>query len=262
MTGENKVKEDDMTDMDQGSASAMDNSSSAPVESAEPVQSSPAPVNDNAERRFTQSDVNDIVGKVRSEARQRTPVNQGSAPDYQPQQQQYHSETNPNPGYGQSQDNMRQMMGEEFDRRTQEWAQQSQHAQQQQEAERVAQDFFTKIEAGKGDYPDFEEQMRDFEYGAIPDVVQLATQMDNTAAIMYELKKNPSNIGILKQLTDISPNLALAEMKNLSNSIKQNSGAQNYSAPNEPLSQMRASNQGMDSKGALTVADYKAKYRI
>jgi hypothetical protein len=51
-------------------------------------------------------------------------------------------------------------------------------------------------------------------------------------------------------------------MKRLSDSIKMNQNAGKYQSPNEPLSQLRPSNAGTGNQGALTVGDYKRKYRV
>ena len=92
--------------------------------------------------------------------------------------------------------------------------------------------------------------------------------VENTRDVMVELVNNPSKIGTIQNLIDIDlragrqPNLALAEMKRLSTALKANSKATQFRPPNDPLSQMQPSNAGTDNKGALTVSDYRRKYKV
>lgn len=259
-----------MTEMVNGDQSAT-NFASVPVTTS-PTPSQ-APV--ETERTFKQSEVNDLVGRAKSEAVDRykressiashNVSNQQQQQPYIPQnmQQQYQP-----PAYSASQDEIRRLAAEEAHRLRNEWIQDANRSAQEQDAQRIASEFFTKLESGKGKLDDFDKVLADVDLRSIPYHVQLANMVDNTAEVMYELAKNPSKIGAIQNLIDIDlragrqPKLAISEMKRLSQSIKDNEKAVNFKNPNEPLSQMRPSNAGTDNKGVLTASDYKRRYKV
>lgn len=243
-----------MTDMDNGSASTPESNvgQTGSVASAPAPSSTPAPQS----RTFTQSEVDDIVGRVRSETREREHNKYAqSQANYTPQQP-----TSQAPGY--SPDDIQKMVAEAAENKHNQWLEETQKYAQQQEAEKIAQNFYQKLQTGKEKYSDFDQKLQGMNFGAMPSTVQLAANMENTADIMYELNEHPEKIANIEQLAQINPSLAVKAMQQLSESIKTNQEAKQYQQPNEPLSQMKPSNQGMDNKGALTVADYKRKYRV
>ncbi len=257
MTGLTVAKERKMTEMEQGSVQSFDNSNnSVPVSSPSPAPQAPAT---SEERTFRQHEVNDLIGRAKSEAVERFKRESSLASH---QQQHQPSQINAQTTAGLSHDEVRRMAAEEAQRLRDQWIEEANVKSQQQDAQRIAGEFFQKIDAGKSKYQDYDSVMKDVDFGAIPHIVQVANMMENTADVMYELGKNPGKIGIIQQLLNISPSLAMAEMKKLSQSIKDNSEAQSFRHPNEPLSQLRPSNQGMDNKGALNVSDYKRKYLV
>lgn len=262
-----------MTDLVQGEGQNSGNSApAAPVNSPAPT---PAPR--EPERTFSQTEVNDVVGRAKSEAVERykretsvashnyTPPQ--NAPVAPPSQQPY-APHQPQQPAAQSEDRMRQLAAEEIQRQRNEWVTESHKNAQEQEAARIATDFFTKVNAGKANIPDFDTVMSNVDLGSIPYHVQLASMVDNTAEVMYELAKNPVKIGQLQTLIDIdmragrTPKLALAELQKLSQSIKDNAQASKQREPNQPLGQMRPSNAGTDSKGPLTASDYRRRYKL
>ena len=262
-----------MTDMDNGVQSSS-NFAPAPVSSPSQAQSAPT----ESERTFRQSEVNDLVGRAKSEAverykRESSLASHNSAqsaqaqtyqPAYQPQYQAPQAQQNI------SQDEVRRLAAEEAQRLRQEWIHENQRNVQQQNADRIASEFVNKVGIGEGGMAAFEKSMGEagINLGAIPYHVQLANMVDNTRDVMLELAANPAKIGQLQSLIDIdlragrTPALAMAEMKRLSQSIKDNASAKKFQAPNDPLSQLRPSNAGTGVQGALTTADYKRKYRI
>lgn len=249
------------TRMTENVVQGLDSSSGATLPQNAPVESSssvaqPAP---REERVFRQHEVNDIVGRAKAEAVDRFKRETSFASH---QQSPPATQITPQNTYGVSQDEIRRMAAEEAQRLRNEWVEEAQRNSQQQDAERVAKEFFQKLETGKVKHQDYDAVMKDMDFGAIPHIVQVANMMENTSDIMYELAKNPSKVAIVQQLIDISPNLAMNEMRRLSETLKNNTEAQNFRHPNEPLSQMRPSNQGMDKRGPLTVSDYKSKYIV
>jgi len=263
-----------MTEMVQGEGAG---SNFAPA----PVTTSPAPSSDSTERTFKQSEVNDLIGRAKSEAIERfkressvaSHTNPPQQQQYAPPAQQQPTHTPPQqplPYNGMSEQEYRRIASEEAQRSRSEWEQEQQRQAQEQNAQRIASEFFTKVGAGDGGMKAFETKLQSagIDLRAIPYHVQLANMVDNTKEVMEDLLDNPMKIGQLQNLIDIDlragrqPNLAMAEMKKLSQSIKDNAAGSRYRAPNEPLSQLRPSNAGTDNKGALTTADYKKRYKV
>lgn len=228
---------------------------------------SQAPV--ESERTFKQSEVNEIAARRATEAvdRYRRESSMASHQQNQQVQPQYNAPVQPQYN-GMSEQEFRRVAAEEAQKARDNWIQESNRTSQEQEAQKIASEFFTKIEAGKSNLPDFDKVMADIDLRSIPYHVTLANMVDNTADVMYELAKNPSKIGAIENLINIDiragrqPKLALSEIKRLSQSIKDNQQAAKFKSPNEPLSQMRPSNAGTDNRGALSVSDYKRKYRV
>ena len=136
---------------------------------------------------------------------------------------------------------------------------QKRYAEQlEQEVNQVATQYFGKMAQGKDLYEDFEAMTADFNPAEFPQLVFLANQMDNTPAIIYELRKNPGKLADLATLVERSPNLARSELGKLSESIKRNSDAkQNLQEAQDPLSRLKPSPVGTDN-GTKNVRDYKS----
>lgn len=249
-----------MTDVANGESQNL-SSNSLPV-SSQPVQSAPVD-----ERTFKQSEVNKLIGDAKLEAVERY-KRESSVASHQSTQHQSNYGTYPDqnrsmqqPQTNLSADEIRRMTAEEIQRSRNEWIQEAQRKAETQEAQRIATEFLTKLDSGKGKHEDFEKVVKEVDFGEVPMIAHLANMVENTADVIYELAKNPAKIATLQQLVSISPKLAISEMKRLSDSIKSNEQAAQYQSPNEPLSQRRPSNNGTD-RGPLTVKDYKARYKV
>lgn len=265
-----------MTEMGNGEVQSSSNFAPAPVSTPSSTSAPAAPA--ESERTFRQSEVNDLVGRAKAEAIERYKRDTSVAShNYQPQQQPagYQQPYQPQyqtpqqqPQQPRSDDDVRRLAAEEAQRLRNEWIQESHRSAQEQEGQRIASEFFTKLEASKANLPDFDKVMNDVDLRSIPYHVQLANMVDNTAEVMYEMAKNPSKIGQLQSLIDIDiragrhPKLALAEIKKLSQSIKDNAAGSKFQQPNDPLRPLPPSNAGTGNQGALSVRDYKAKYRV
>lgn len=220
------------------------------------------------ERTFRQSEVNDLIGRVKAEAVERykrdsSRASHQSQPNaYQPVQQtsQYN---------GMSENEFRRLAAEEAQKIKSELASESQRNMEEQHANRIASEFFSKVSVDDGK-ESFEKILNDsgIDLRTIPYHVQLANMVENTKEVMVDLINNPVKLGAIQNLIDIDlragrqPNMALREMKRLSDAIKSNKNASSYVPPNDPLSQMHPSNAGTDNKGALTAADYRRKYKV
>jgi FtsZ-binding cell division protein ZapB len=131
----------------------------------------------------------------------------------------------------------------------------------QREAQRLADEYHGRMSAGKSQFEDFDEIMADFNPAAFPNLVYLATQVDNTPAVMYELMKNPSKWATAAVLAERDPNAAQNMINRMSASIKANETAKAQEREvNAPLSRMQSSPTGQDN-GALGLRDFKRMFR-
>lgn len=153
---------------------------------------------------------------------------------------------------------IRSLAAEEAQKRFHSLLEAKEHEMKKAEGERIAAEFISKLEAGKGDYDDFDQVVGSLPFDRIPHIIQLANRVDNTADVMYELRKNPGKIASLTQLMQIDPSgvLAQEQMQHLSSSIKTNKAAQSARTPNEPLSQIKSSPIKADD-GSMTVSDFQ-----
>ncbi len=127
----------------------------------------------------------------------------------------------------------------------------------EQEVNQVAQQYFGKMAQGKDMFEDFEAITADFNPAEFPQLVFLANQMDNTPAIIYELRKNPGKLADLAVLVEKSPSMARNELSKLSESIKRNDEAKrNLQEPQDPLNRLKPSPVGTDN-GTKNVRDFK-----
>jgi len=129
------------------------------------------------------------------------------------------------------------------------------------QADRIAGDYRSRMSAGKDAYEDFDSVMADFNPQNFPNLVMLATQVDNTSEVMYELNKSPSKLATLVLMSERDPAAAQSMINKLSASIKANTQAmaqQKEVAP--PLGRLSSSTTGQDN-GTKSIRDFKDIYR-
>ncbi len=125
-----------------------------------------------------------------------------------------------------------------------------------EQGERIAKEFFSKLESGRSRYKDFDEVVGKLDLRLIPEVVHLANGVENTADVMYELAKNPLKVANLKSLGNLQASLAQTEIQRLSQSIRLNEDAKSAQLAPEPLSQIKPSPLNADS-GSMSVSDFR-----
>lgn len=261
--GVNSQKGIKMTESVYGMSQSLEVPESQPTTSVAPESSisSAAP----AEKLFKQSEVNDIVKKVKLDAMR---VAQ-ERPDYVSQKYQqndhgisHHHQDERTYQNTNNDDVVRKIAAEEAQRLRDQWVQDAHRSTQEQHAQRIVQDFFTKLSAGKDKYQDFDQVTGDVEFRNFPNVVQLLTgYVDNPEDVMYALGSDRIKMANLEQLSHLSPNDAIVAIRRLSASIKDNQTASKVRMPNEPLSQLKPSSTGTDS-GDMAVKDLRRKYRV
>lgn len=129
------------------------------------------------------------------------------------------------------------------------------------EAKKIAETYHARMSTGKDSYEDFETVMADFNPAAFPNLVYLASQVDNTPAVMYELMNNPSKWATIAVLSERDPAAAQKMISKISASIKANQQAKaEEKEVSPPLSRLSSSTTGQDN-GSLEVRDYKKMFR-
>lgn len=227
------------------------------VEQGEPEGSPESP----PEKMLTASQVNALVQKAKRKGEQkmqeqldatRQELEQLKAQQGQPQEpQQQQAPQGIDPAA------LQQLVAQQIAQQ-QEEAQRKQHeAQLHEEVNQVAQQYFGKMAQGTSLYEDFDAITADFNPAEFPQLVYLANELDNTAAVIYELRKNPGKLAQLATLVKESPGIARSELNNLSQSIKRNDEAKrNLQEPQDPLNRMKPSTVGTDN-GEKNVRDFK-----
>lgn len=245
-------------DMDNQAPSFDANATPAPAPAPEPAREAPS------ERTFRQHEVNDIVKRVKHDAVEDYKRLSSQQPQYA--QQKYGDASYQQAPYqtmssGVPESEIRRLAAEEAQKLRDNWTQEAQSKAEADAAQRVVNNFWNKIAAGKEKYQDFEQVTGNIELARFPNVVQLlADHVENSHDVLYELGKNRMKMAQLEQLSYMSPKDAIFEAQRLADSIKANETAGNLRVPNPPLSQLRPSTVGTDS-GALSMADLKRKYR-
>lgn len=225
---------------------------SAPVNA--PVESTPT------ERVFRQSEVNELIKKVKHEEGLKRERLYAEQPQYA--EQKYGQQQSTQQSHSLPESDIRRLAAEEAQRLRDQWIADAQSKSEQDNAQRIVKNFWDKISTGKDKYEDFDKVTGDIEYARFPNVVQLlAEHLDNSADVLYELGRDRLKMAQLEQLSYMSPKDAIVQAKRLADSIKQNETAGRMKAPNPPLSQQRPSNVGTEAGTVLSMRDLKAKYK-
>lgn len=230
------------------------------VEQSEPEGSTESP----PEKMLTASQVNELVKRAKRKGEQKMQeqldatraeldllkAQQGQ--QQEPQQQQQQAPQGIDPA------ELQRLVAEQI-RQQQEEAQRKAHeAQLHEEVNQVAQQYFGKMDQGRSLYDDFEAITADFNPAEFPQLVYLANELDNTAAVIYELRKNPAKLASIEAMVNKSPGIAKSMLSDLSQSIKRNEEAKrNLQEPQDPLNRLKPSTVGTDS-GEKNVRDFKS----
>lgn len=209
-----------------------------------------------AEKMLSQSEVNRIVGREKAQVAERV---------RREMEAQYKRDLDQPPTKEPAPDNLEDKIfnrlmdkAKEFEELQAKKEQDRLEAEQREQLEKVASQYYLKMGHGKDKYSDFEEVMTDFDAAAFPQVALLAAHLDNTPDIMYELARNPHKLVQLNTLAERSPKLAQRELEKLSKSIVDNQQAvENVKVPGAPLSRIKSSTTVGADNGKMTVRDLK-----
>lgn len=240
--------------MDNGMSQGHDAVASEPAQASHETQEVR---NDSSERTFRQQEINDIVQRAKRDAVDSYKRNQP-----EPQEAQQYNVKQPRQDYSLDNDRVKNMAEEAaksyIDQVRQDALQQSHY----EASQRTVNNFWSKVNAGRSKYQDFDGIAGDIDLKAFPNVVQLlGDYMDNSADVLYYLGNDRFKLSELETMATRSPSDAIKAAQRLSQTLKDNQIAEKTRFPNEPLSQVRPSNTGTDS-GALSVSDYRKKYKV
>lgn len=224
------------------------------VENTQPVGglSAPAPISQPTEKMLPQSKVDEIVKTAKLDAAHK--ARQEAMEEYQRQQQsqQSNSSSVTDPDY------FRKIAQEEAKNFLNNVVQQHQQQLYQQEGQRMAGEFESRIKAANEQYPDLWKKVESLGVANFAPVIAGALEHENTADIINDLLvENPLKLAGVLTLYEKNPALAKNQMQNLASSIKLNQAASNVQRPQEPLSQITTSNAGIPDDGKRTVEDYR-----
>lgn len=207
------------------------------------------------EKTLRQSEVNELIGRIKHESYQKGKSEalsefqthtQVSAPQAPPMQSQQPYAAQSVGGIPQlTPDQIRAQIVDEMTR-----------AEQVKNYKQVVDTFVSKLESGKGKYEDFDKVAATLNLPQIPAIWQTAANFDNPADIIYELGNNPSKLSSLLTIA-YSPELVKKEMQKLSDSLKQNDAADEKKVANAPLRRPETSNVGMGNGKSLKAQDWK-----
>ncbi|RKZ70518.1 MAG: hypothetical protein DRQ48_00820 [Gammaproteobacteria bacterium] len=145
-------------------------------------------------------------------------------------------------------------------------AQRAEQEQQQYTAQatEVARTYMEKMGKGNDKFEDFESVMSGFNPSEFKEIVWLASDLDDTASVMYELAKNPEKLAIMSTLAQKSPEYAKKQLGELQTSIQSNQQAleqAQQSGVQEPLSRIKPSSASGADGQARTVRDFKSMFK-
>ncbi len=215
-----------------------------------------------AEKMLPQSQVTDLVNRERAAAAEkarRAAEEQYQAQIMQMQQQQAQAQAPQMQQQGNGDESrqraqMEKVASDYFSKMQAD----AEEAQQRAQMEKVANDYYSKMNSVKEKYPDFDAVMSDFNPSSFPEIVLLASSMDNAGDVMYELAKKPEKVASILQLAQRDQNLARKALGALAGSISQNEQAManNREAP-APLSRQKPSTGGVDNSEYSSISDFK-----
>ena len=225
----------------------------APIE--QPVQSesvtAESPKQAQAEKMFTQSQLQAIAAKEARKAEEKTEARlRAEYENRMAQSQQRQS---------QSIGGIQQTSPEEIQRMIR---QEAFNMSREHQAKTIEQDWLSAMDAEKMSDPEFADLYDAIGIEKQPGLILAMTGMDNKAKVVKDLANNPSKYAnILTLANGGSPKLAQMELNKLSASIKANEGAMKQPKVDAPLSQIRASNIGGDdgNYSTMSTTDFRSQ---
>jgi ATPase subunit of ABC transporter with duplicated ATPase domains len=263
-----------MTDAQELTTASMDGSAQVIVNDqslareeipAAPVQQSSQQAESvSQEKMIPQSQVNEIIKARLAKERESAAKSESNQ---QPDAHQQHSTNNAQPDISQT-------VAQELDRRLQEMQASQQHEAALSEAKKTLESLTVKIDEAASKYDDFEEVTKDVPYSSFPGLLTAANTVENSGDVLYHLGKNPSKMRELassfqpiqdpntgQMVANPMAQVAMKELRQLSDSMRNNEIAKQKNLPREPLGQIRPSNVGADN-GKSSISQLRQKWTV
>lgn len=240
-----------------------DNNTQSQNISSDNATNSTGSVSAPAEKMLRQSEVTAIAGRAKQEGYDKAvrEIAEKQPSAAQPVYQQTQQQQQPSQVGGVAQLTQEQILRMIDERAPQAFAQQV----QQHQYLNTANQFIQKLEAGKVDYPGFDQKVAALNLPTHTELLPLLNTLDQgvAAGVLDDMADNPRKLADLKVLNMMNPQLAAIELNKLADSVRQNKAATQVKTPNEPLGQIKTSVTGADNS-PLTVAEIKRQpqYRV
>lgn len=158
-------------------------------------------------------------------------------------------------------DELGRLVEERLARIAQEYQEKAKQQAYEAELQRIANTYADKMATGKELFEDFDEVISDIDPADYYDVMGLASELENTPEVMYELAKNLQKLEYIDRLAKRPSNgrkLAMKELERLSKSIAANQEAkEEHVSTNPPLAKPKPSQVGTE-KPMTSVRDFKS----
>jgi len=131
------------------------------------------------------------------------------------------------------------------------------------QANRIVADLTSKMEAAKQNIPDYDEAMTAVNnFNDVPAILASVHTLDNAGEVLHHLAKNPKDIPVLDALARGIPGAATAELRKISDRLKQNANGKKSAYAPEPISQIETNiRDGIGDGTPQSIADFKNIYR-
>lgn len=215
------------------------------------------------EKKFTQDELNSIVGSRAREAAEKARREveaqyeqklNSSRQNHSAQNSQQSQDSNFNPA--------------NFEGQIESYLHKKEEERQQKAfndyINQVATEFTGKVNAPelKEKYSDYDSVISSKKMDRYPNIVLMANELPNTADVYYHLLKHPEQLVTIENTAKFTdPDAAKEMIKKISSSISTNDQSKSsYKKADEPLSRIKPGTVGVD-KGELSLSDYKNMFR-
>lgn len=210
------------------------------------------------EKFLSQSEVNTLIANEKKRAYQRGIEEAAKTSNHQAND----ASVNADAYKGLDQNQIRELVQSEWQSITEKQRQEAERQHWQSVASKMISDFQQKSEEAKKHIADYDDVMRNVDFMNTPGLFASASQLDNSAEVLYHLANNPRDIPALEALTQSMPGAASAELKRISDRLKQNRNAKNLPQAPNPIGRIDSDiTDGLGDGTPQTVADFMKIYR-
>ncbi len=222
---------------------------------------SPASTQDRSERTYSKAEVTEIVKRAKGETLESYRRLASEQPEYARQKFGDLPESSGN-NNGFQEENIKRVVADTMRGMRDEWAAEQQQKWEAEQANKIVNNFWNKVNPAKEKYSDFDQVVQNMGLGDFTQTVQLlADHVDNAGDVLYALGKDMGKLATLEGWAAKYPQVAISEVRKLSQSLKDNESASKVRVPNEPLSQIQPRNVGLGDGNSASVKDWRARFK-